>query len=273
MSIPAASHTRSPVELVTKSAKALTKAVTSLPKTINSTANDMVKAALDPDLTRYAQLGKTFRNGPAAVKNQLQQLKPTPKHDVILIGSPGKTGKAFELSAKTLQKRYPQAEVIYAYGDGLRGPEAHKVVMDKLKAAPIRNFVYTGHASESGLWVAPNTALGVKHLKDVNIENAVIYGCNAGDKGGFGQQLAEQNGASVRAIEGTMQFSGTETGWANYDFTNLDGSTMDINKTPLKSNYPGEVWGVPAHPWVGDEWKEYGPALTPQPSPGPSPRP
>ena len=75
MSIPAASHTRSPVELETKSAKALTEAVTSLPKTLNSTANDMVKAALDPDLTRYAQLGKTFRNGTAAVKNQLQQLR------------------------------------------------------------------------------------------------------------------------------------------------------------------------------------------------------
>lgn len=267
MSLSLASIVKAPIRAITnttdsvvKTAAGIPKAVSQLPQQISSIANSSATAALDPDLVRFSRLGKSFQN-------------TKPPRDVIMIGSPGKTGKAFELSAKTLKARYPNAETIYAFGDGLKGEEAHKSVMKRLKAAPIRNFVYTGHASESGLWIAPQTALGVKDFKDVKFEKAVIYGCNAGDRGGFGENLANQNRSTVRAIEGTMQFSGTENGYANYGFKTTSGASMDINKTPLQSDYPGAVWGVPAHPWAtGDEWVEY-PSASPQPSPGPSPRP
>lgn len=273
MGTPIKRQASSPGNLISRFAGGVVKSAGSLPHAVATVTSKATQAILDPDLSRYQELGKKFQNQAKALKSQQSTSNFKTPHDVIVIGSPGKTGKAFELSAKTLLERYPGAEVIYAYGEGLRGAKAHKSVMERLEAAPIKNFIYTGHASESGLWLAPNTALGVKHLKGVKIENAVIYGCNAGDRGGFAEQLSNQNKSRVKAIEGTMQFSGTETGWANYGFTDKNGGSMDINKTPLKSDYPGEVWGVPAHPWIGDEWVEYRSSQRePSPSPGPTPR-
>jgi RHS repeat-associated protein len=195
---------------------------------------------------------------------------------VIVVGSPGGDGNDFILAAKTLQQNdYPNAQIVYPYGQGLRGKAALDQTMSAINSSDVNTLIYVGHSGETSGWLAPGVPFNVAMLKKYNIpptriKSAKIIACDAGTNPdpqyGFAAGLAQYTHGPVTAMSGTLQFSGYRNGPTNGGFYDAGGNPIDINKNPLPANYPGDVWGVPAHPYaMGDHWVTY--PLSPPPPP------